>query len=109
MKISLVGNYLPDNQQSMQRFALMLEEGLRARGQEVELLRPTPRFGRGGNDFVSKWAAYIDKYVLFPGALRRAVAGSDVVHICDHSNAICAECRFPDLVRGWGLQGAETR
>jgi len=20
---------------------------------------------------------------------------------CEHSNAICADCRFPELVRGW--------
>ncbi len=23
---------------------------------------------------------------------------------CEHSNAICADCRFPDLVRGWRTQ-----
>ncbi len=23
---------------------------------------------------------------------------------CNHSNAVCAECRFPDLVRSWDLQ-----
>jgi hypothetical protein len=24
---------------------------------------------------------------------------------CEHSNAICADCRFPELVRGWGMAG----
>ncbi len=30
-----------------------------------------------------------------------------VKDFCDHSNAICTECRFPDLVRGWNLQSDE--
>lgn len=25
---------------------------------------------------------------------------------CDHSNAVCADCRFPELVRGWGAEMA---
>ena len=25
---------------------------------------------------------------------------------CEHSNAVCADCRFPDLVRGWQLPAA---
>lgn len=90
MKILLVGNYLPDRQRSMQRFAAMLRDGLRASGHEVRLIRPRPRlgrtktFGRGAR----KWLGYGDKYLILPGALRRAVAWADVVHICDHSNAM---------------------
>ena len=74
MKILLVGNYLPDRQRSMQRFAAMLREGLRASGHEVRLIRPRPRlgrtktFGRGAR----KWLGYGDKYLILPGALRRA-------------------------------------
>ena len=25
---------------------------------------------------------------------------------CEHSNAVCADCRFPDLVRGWQMPTA---
>jgi glycosyltransferase involved in cell wall biosynthesis len=109
MKILLVGNYLPDRQHSMQRFANMLDEGLRARGHEVRLLRPEVKVGRGvltapssadvqprrAEDSapylaISKWLAYIDKFLLFPLALRRAVNWADVVQISDHSNAMYA-------------------
>jgi glycosyltransferase involved in cell wall biosynthesis len=37
---------------------------------------------------VRKWLAYLDKFIVFPRALRRNVAWADVVHICDHSNAM---------------------
>jgi hypothetical protein len=40
MKVLLVGNYLPDRQDSMQIYASMLERGLRDRGHEVCLLQP---------------------------------------------------------------------
>jgi glycosyltransferase involved in cell wall biosynthesis len=89
MKILLVGNYLPDDQQSMQRFANMLHEGLQARGQHVQLLRPRPWLGRKKlGPALGKWAAYVDKYLVFPRELRRAARAADVVHICDHSNAM---------------------
>ena len=26
---------------------------------------------------------------------------------CEHSNAVCADCRFPELVRGWSGQGTQ--
>jgi hypothetical protein len=45
---------------------------------------------------------------LAPRQMRTAVAQQGLLQIvrdfCEHSNAICAECRFPDLVRGWNLQ-----
>ena len=28
---------------------------------------------------------------------------------CEHSNAICADCRFPELVRGWTTVGGSSR
>jgi glycosyltransferase involved in cell wall biosynthesis len=37
---------------------------------------------------VRKWLAYVDKYILFLRVLRRAARSADVVHICDHSNAM---------------------
>lgn len=52
---------------------------------------------------------------LFGGAIssrqmRTAAAQQGLLQIvrdfCEHSNAICEDCRFPDLVRGWDLQNA---
>jgi len=91
--VLLIGNYAPDRQQSMERFAVMMLEGLAAAGVPAELLQPEPFFGRfryaGG--FVAKWLAYLDKFILFPLQLRRRLkAAPAVVHICDHSNAMYA-------------------
>jgi glycosyltransferase involved in cell wall biosynthesis len=90
MKVLLVSNYLHDRQESMLRFASALAEGLRAAGVEVQLVRPEPFFGRlkpGGHGF-GKWLGYLDKFLLFPPRLRRLAATADLVHICDHSNAM---------------------
>ena len=71
-----------------------------------------------------KWPAAEDNSVLrlarqrlfggtmAPSQMRTAAAQQGLLQIvrdfCEHSNAICAECRFPDLVRGWALQGGAT-
>ena len=44
MKILLIGNYQPDQQESMQRFANMLQIGLIESGHKVRLIRPEPFF-----------------------------------------------------------------
>jgi glycosyltransferase involved in cell wall biosynthesis len=90
MKVLLVGNYEPDGQESMLRFVKSLETGLREAGVEVSLIRPEPRLGklRRGASGVAKWLGYVDKFVLFPRQLRRRAATADVIHICDHSNAM---------------------
>lgn len=85
MNVLLVGNYLPDRQHSMLRFANLLREGLRQAGHEVRLIHPEPRFARAR---ANKWLAYVDKFLVFPRALRRQAQWADVVHICDHSNAM---------------------
>jgi glycosyltransferase involved in cell wall biosynthesis len=91
--VLLIGNYGPDRQQSMQRFATMMLEGLAAVGVPVELIRPQPYLGRfryAGN-FIAKWLAYIDKFFLFAPTLRKKLAKRPaIVHVCDHSNAIYA-------------------
>lgn len=89
MKVLLISNYLPDQQESMQRFATMLERGLTELGHEVCLIRPTFFFGRlkPGASGLGKWLGYLDKFLVFPFQLRQAVAWADVVHVCDHSNA----------------------
>lgn len=91
--VLLIGNYPPDRQQSMDRFAMMMLVGLTAAGVPAELIRPQPFFGRfrSAGGFVAKWLAYIDKFVLFPWQLRtRMKTAPALVHICDHSNAMYA-------------------
>jgi hypothetical protein len=43
-------------------------------------------------------------------ALRTAAAQQGLMQIvhdfCEHSNAVCADCRFPELVRGWYARAA---
>ncbi len=91
--VLLIGNYPPDRQQSMSRFAMMMLDGLTAAGIPAELIEPQPFLGRFrfAGVFVTKWLAYIDKFVLFPRRLRRRLKSAPaVVHICDHSNAMYA-------------------
>jgi glycosyltransferase involved in cell wall biosynthesis len=97
MHFVLIGNYPPDGQESMLRFADLLARGLKSRGASVEIIAPQPVLVTGPSNPGSgwrKWLAYADKWVLFPPALRRIVRdrdrqfGGDVqYHICDHSNA----------------------
>lgn len=90
MKILLVGNYLSDGQESMQRFTTLMREGLSQAGHEVRVIRPPVMVGRvsPGAQGVRKWLGYVDKFVIFPALLRAAVRWADAVHICDHSNAM---------------------
>lgn len=90
MKILLIGNYAPDRQESMQRFASLLDTELRERGHRVQLLQPRARLNRAGASpaGLAKWLGYLDKFVLFPPLLKRAARRADIVHITDHSNAM---------------------
>ncbi|MGP1386739.1 MAG: glycosyltransferase family 4 protein [Thainema sp.] len=90
MKVVLLANYLTDGQQSMQRFAQLMETGLTEAGHEVRVVRPEQVVGRlkPSASGLGKWLGYIDKFLVFPLSLRRAIAWADVVHICDHSNAL---------------------
>lgn len=95
MHIILVGNYLPDGQESMQRFANMLAGGFEELGITTETWRPVQLFGAGSkptNAGVRKWLGYLDKWIVFPVILRwrqRRYAKQAGVrfHICDHSNS----------------------
>src|SRR5437763_16429572 len=72
LMILLIGNYPLERQQSMERFAMMMLDGLHAAGTAAELIRPQPFLGRIqfiGN-FVAKWLVYLDKFIFF----RRAIA-----------------------------------
>ena len=91
MKILLVGNYPPDRQESMRRFVDLMEAGLTMLGHTVRRIYPQATLVSAEaqtTSGLSKWLGYLDKYVLFPRQLRRVACQADVVHICDHSNAI---------------------
>ncbi len=91
--VLLISNYPADQQESMQRFANMMVRGLAAAGVPAELIQPQPVLGRFtlAGRFAAKWLGYLDKFFFFPRQLqRRLEAGIDLVHICDHSNAMYA-------------------
>jgi len=81
----------------MLRFEHALADGFSARGLPVETWRPEPFFVRWVREYryggFPKYLGYIDKFVLFPRAIRKrlrtSLAGS-VYHIVDHSNALYA-------------------
>ena len=89
MKVLLLANYLNDEQESMKRFAALMERGLTRAGHNVRVVQPKVYAGRlhaSARGF-GKWLGYLDKFVVFPPFLRSAVKWADVVHICDHSNS----------------------
>jgi len=89
--VLLIGNYEPDQQQSMQRFATMMVDGLRTAGVAAEMIKPEPYFGRfrAAGATAAKWLGYIDKFLIFPFKLTRKLTERPaIVHICDHSNAV---------------------
>lgn len=90
MKILLLGNYENNRQQSMERFAEMMREGLTVAGHEVRLARPSVVFGRlhHAESGLGKWIGYIDRFLLYPLRLRRQACWADIVHICDQTNAV---------------------
>ncbi len=97
MRILLLGNFAPDRQESMLRFATQLASGLRADGHEVDawspeprLVRLLPRYRYGGT---AKFVGYLDKFLLFPRRVRARLSAEHpaaVVHIVDHANAVYA-------------------
>lgn len=95
MRIVLIGNYLPDRQQSMIRFTEMLHAGFQGSPHTVEVWLPPVYFGRlvrQTQQGLGKWLGYIDKWILFPiilrSRLRKQINKTDVTyHVCDHSNA----------------------
>ena len=95
-QIILIGNYLPDKQESMQRFAKMLDIGFQNANIKSEIWYPKIIFGssiKNPNKGFDKWLGYIDKWVLFPIILRWRLLKCYMqntqtkFHICDHSNA----------------------
>lgn len=88
MKVLLIGNYIPDAQQSMQRFVAVVEATLSQEGHEVRVACPPVYLGRWTRSTrLQKWCGYLDKLVIFPSVLKPTVEWAEIVHICDHSNA----------------------
>jgi glycosyltransferase involved in cell wall biosynthesis len=92
MKVLLVGNYPFDGSTSMHIWSKALLRELRPLGVDVEAISPRPRFGKMKPSVhgAGKWLGYIDRFVIFPRALRSAAAGADIVHFCDHGAAMYA-------------------
>ncbi len=92
--VLLVGNFAPDAQQSMLRFAALLERELLARGCAVRTVAPQPRWARLARPYrYSGWPkllGYVDKFLLFPRELRRLARREPaaVFHLVDHANAV---------------------
>ncbi|WP_276373432.1 glycosyltransferase [Chryseolinea sp. H1M3-3] len=96
MRIILIGNYSHDKQESMQRFAEMLNRGILNAGYKAEIWKPDIIVGAltdkttGG---IAKWLGYIDKYIIFPLVLmwrlrdKKLKKASTRFHVCDHSNS----------------------
>ena len=94
MKFVLIGNYTNDCQESMERFALMLKDGLENQGINSTIIRPTlflGRFTKNSTVGLGKWIGYIDKWIIFPFILFIKSHIKDTketfFHVCDHSNA----------------------
>lgn len=93
-RILLVGNYGPDRQNSMLAYAQLIK-GLLKEASEIDIdtVVPQPVAWRGRSHPLRgypKLLSYIDKYLLFPFKLWWLARGYDVIHICDHSNAVYA-------------------
>ena len=71
IRILILGHYANDAQESMRRYAAMLERAFLEIGWEVEFHAPAARFGklRPSANGLGKWLGYLDKYLLFPGSL----------------------------------------
>ncbi len=90
MIVLLVGNYEFDGSTSMTIWADALHRELRNSGIDVRLIKPKPMLGRikPSKSGLGKWLGYIDRYLLFPRALRMAASGADLVHMTDHGSAV---------------------
>lgn len=75
MKIVLFAHPSFLTSQSMPKYVQMLADAFRARGHQVQIWAPEPRVYRWvPQGRLSKWAGYIDQYVLFPRWVKKAVA-----------------------------------
>jgi glycosyltransferase involved in cell wall biosynthesis len=121
MKVWLAVNYPPDAIPSMDLFAGSLEQALRQRGVELELLVPPVRAGRWARTAAQrKWLGYVDKLLLFPLWVRfrkiPSMQHDEVIHITDHGNAVwrlwwksaCVIVTLHDLITIRAARGEDT-
>ena len=77
------------NSQSMPRFAHMLKQSYIARGHHVQLWSPQPKlFALVPKGRLSKWAGYVDQYLLFPLWVRQQLKHqlADTLYVfCDQA------------------------
>lgn len=96
LRVAVIGNYPPDRQESMRRYGALVCELLSASDIVPRYHTPPAVLGRlTRRGALAKWLGYVDKFVIFPLIVAQIAARADLVHICDHSNALY--CRF---VRG---------
>ncbi|WP_372720580.1 glycosyltransferase family 4 protein [Novipirellula sp.] len=106
-KLIIIGNYPPDRQQSMERFAEMLRRGAEDQGIAAEIWRPEVLFAKKHSSTtsgISKWLGYLDKWVRYPRVLRKRIATmrrdgtlhDACFHVADHSNAFYMRQLPPD-------------
>jgi len=94
MQVLVITNYRPDQQQSMLRFGNLLTSNKNSnKSLDIEESYPSPVFRKiCPIGKFQKWAAYVDKYLLFPKRLKRELKSRKdslhLIHIIDHSNAI---------------------
>ena len=91
-QVLVITNYRPDQQQSMLRFGDLLTSNKNTQNLDIEETYPTPVFRKiCPIGKLRKWAAYLDKYLLFPKRLKRELKSRKdplhLIHIIDHSNA----------------------
>lgn len=109
-RVLIVGNYTPDNQQSMFRYADLLVS-IYCKEHIVVLTHPPFWVGRlPGPRIFQKYLAYIDKLLFFPLWLSIRSRQFDLVHIADHGNAYYAFCcpRFKSIVTCHDLLAVRT-
>ena len=89
MNIVLFSHPVFLNSQSMPRFAGMLQAAYLARGHQVQMWSPQPKiYALIPRGRLSKWAGYIDQYLLFPMWVRKQVKQqpADTLYIfCDQA------------------------
>jgi len=88
VRVLIVGPYAPDGQVSIPAFVSTLMAGLAPLGHDVSSCSPNPtRFGKALKPMLGRRALFIDKFVLFPRALKRLASQYDLIHIAEHGYA----------------------
>jgi glycosyltransferase involved in cell wall biosynthesis len=94
MRILLITNYREDRQKSMIRFGtILLSNHAIESNCKVEELYPQSFFNKiSPSKRWKKWAAYLDKYLIFPKKIKHKLQNIskpiDLIHVIDHSNSV---------------------